>query len=106
MWRNLIGALLRGGPLEIPRGGGGITFLRHDFFSSLVYLQDFVLMHFTSVRIFFQDYLHFAVCLREFFSRHFSLHEFFGGNFHPPPSGISNGPPLNFNLTSFSGGTI
>jgi hypothetical protein len=29
-----------------------------------------------------------------FFPRHFSLHEFFWGNFHPPPPGISNGLPL------------
>jgi hypothetical protein len=64
-------------------------------------------MHLTSARIFFQDYLYFAICLHEFFSDVMAARIFFqafffarnfGGNFHPPPPppppGISNGPPL------------
>jgi hypothetical protein len=52
-------------------------------------------MHLTFAIIFFQDYLHFAVCLHDFFfsdvmaarifSRDFSLHEFFFGIFTPLP---------------------
>jgi hypothetical protein len=56
---------LRGGPLEI-QGGGGNKMFAAQFFFSLMSLQDF-LMHLTSARIFFQDYLHFAVCLNDFF---------------------------------------
>ena len=67
-------------------------------------LQDFFLMHLTSARIFFQDYLYFAVCLHEFFFSDvmaariffpaiFLCTNFFWGIFTPPP-GISNGPPL------------
>ena len=41
----------RGGPIEIP-GGGGIKILRHDFFFRIS-LQDFF-MHLTSARIFFK----------------------------------------------------
>jgi hypothetical protein len=85
--------LFRGGPLEIPGQEGGYKiFAARFFFQShvIMSLQDFF-MHLTSARIFFQDYLPFAVCLHEIFS----LHEFFWGNFHTPPPEISNGPPLN-----------
>jgi hypothetical protein len=66
-------------------------------------------MHLTSARIFFQDYLHFAVCLHEFFFsdvmaariffQAFFFARIFWGEFSPPPlppppPGISNGPPL------------
>ena len=62
-------------------------------------------MHLTSARIFFQDYLYFAVCLhgfffsdvmaaRIFFAGIFLCTNFFGGIFTHPP-GISNGPPLS-----------
>jgi hypothetical protein len=61
-------------------------------------------MHLTSARIFFQDYLYFAVCLHEFFFSDvmaariffpgiFLCTNFLGGIFTPPP-GISNGPLL------------
>jgi hypothetical protein len=67
-------------------------------------------MHLTSARIFFQDYLYFAVCLHEFifsdvmaarifFPGVFLCTNFFGGIFTPPP-GISNDPPLNTKLLS------
>ena len=55
---------IRGGPLEIP--GGGYQIFAARFFFSLMSLQDFF-MHLTSARIFFEDYLHFAVCLHDFF---------------------------------------
>jgi hypothetical protein len=48
---------VRGGPLEIP-GGEGIKFLRHDFFFSLMSLQDF--------------FYAFNLC-KNFFSRLFTL---------------------------------
>ena len=62
-----MGALqkLRGGPLEIP-GGGNKIFAARIFFQFHV-SAGFFLMHLTSARIFFQDYLYFAVCLNGFF---------------------------------------
>ena len=57
---------LRGGPLEIP-GGGGHKFFAARFFFSASCLCRIFFMHLTSARIFFQDYLHFAVCLHDFF---------------------------------------
>ena len=69
-------------------------------------------MHLTSARIFFQDYLYFAVCLHEFFfsdvmaARIFFpgiclCTNFLGGIFTPPPPpGISNGPPLKTGLNN------
>ena len=73
-------------------------------------LQDFFLMHLTSVRIFFSRLFALYCLLAQFFffnlmpawnffSRYFSLHKLF---FEFPPPGISNGPPLNFNLTSLA----
>jgi hypothetical protein len=91
--------------------GRGYNIFAARFFFSLMSLQDFFFMHLISARIFSKL---FALCCllarffllwrngcANFFSRHFSLHEFFGGNF-PPLPGISNGPPLNAYTVSYN----
>jgi hypothetical protein len=42
-------------------------------------------MHLTSAIIFFQDYLHFAVCLHDFFFSDVMAGGYFGGIFTPLP---------------------
>jgi hypothetical protein len=84
MWHNLIGALLRGGPLEIPRGGGYKIFAARFFFQSRV-SAGFFFNACNLCKNFFQDYLHFAVCLREFFFQAFFFARIVLGEFSPPP---------------------
>ena len=99
--------LLRGGPLEIPGGGGGIKFLRHDFFSVSCLCRIFFYA-FNLCKNFFSRLFTLCCLLARFFfllrngcTNFFSLHEFVFGNFHPPPPGISNGPPLTEILQIF-----
>jgi hypothetical protein len=87
--------------------GRGYKIFAPRFFFSLMSLQDFFYA-FNLCKNFFQDYLHFAVCLHDFFfsdvmaariffQAFFFARIFWGGIFTPPPPppGISNGPPLN-----------
>jgi hypothetical protein len=101
---NQIGyVIIRGGPLEIP-GGGYNIFAAQIFFQSHV-SAGFFLMHLTSARIFFQDYLYFAVCLhgfffsdvmaaQNFFPGIFLCTNFFGGIFTPHLPGFLMVRPL------------
>ena len=81
--------------------------MRHDFLfvSRSHSLQDFFYA-FNLCNNFFQDYLHFAVCLHDFFFsdvmaariffQAFFFARIFWGEFSPTLPGISNGPPLTF----------
>ena len=86
--------------------------MRHDFFFSLMSLQD-LFYAFNLSKNFFQDHLHFTVCLHDFFfSDVMAARIFFPGIFvctnclggfsPPPPPGSSNGPPLSDIYSSFN----
>jgi hypothetical protein len=63
---NCIIYLFRGGPLQIPRGGGGYNFCGTIFFSVSCLCKIFFYA-FNLWNNFFQDYLHFVVSLHAFF---------------------------------------
>ena len=85
---------LRGEPLEIPGREGGYKIFAARFFFSVSCLCRNFFMHLTSARIFFKDYLHFAVCLHDFFAsdvmaariffQAFFFARIFFGIFNPP----------------------